>query len=79
MATNGEDRAPQIPALTALPRIEELPRVENGYDPERVQDAFEAFRRHAAQIQGSSESSRPRGATPPSSRPATRSGWTRCT
>ena len=42
--------APQ-PALTALPRIEDLPRADDGYDPERVREAFDAFRRHTAQLQ----------------------------
>jgi hypothetical protein len=51
MSSTGEERSFQVPSLTALPRVEELPRVENGYDPERVHEAFEAFRRHAAQVQ----------------------------
>jgi len=42
--------APQ-PALTALPRIEDLPIAGEGYDQERVQEAFDAFRRHTAQLQ----------------------------
>jgi F0F1-type ATP synthase membrane subunit b/b' len=42
--------APQ-PALTALPRIEDLPTAGGGYDRDRVQEAFDAFRRHAAQLQ----------------------------
>jgi F0F1-type ATP synthase membrane subunit b/b' len=42
--------APQ-PALTALPRIEDLPAAGDGYDRERVREAFEAFRRHTAQLQ----------------------------
>src|SRR5919108_5883783 len=41
----------QSPALTSLPRLEDLPRAGEGYDAERVRDAFEAFRRHAAQLQ----------------------------
>src|SRR5437016_9354523 len=48
MATEELIRAP---ALTSLPQVEDLPRTRDGYDPERVQDAFEAFRRHAAQLQ----------------------------
>ena len=31
--------APQ-PALTALPRIEDLPTAGDGYDPERVREAY---------------------------------------
>ena len=42
--------APQ-PALTALPRIEDLPVTSDGYDRERVREAFDAFRRHTAQLQ----------------------------
>ena len=39
------------PALTALPRLEDLPRAGEGYDQEKVREAFDAFRRHAAQLQ----------------------------
>src|SRR5439155_5613226 len=39
------------PALTSLPRLEDLPRKGDGYDAERVADAFESFRRHSAQLQ----------------------------
>ena len=39
------------PALTSLPRVEDLPRKGDGYDAERVADAFESFRRHSAQLQ----------------------------
>jgi len=38
-------------AITSLPRVEDLPIAEQGYDQQRVQDAFEAFRRHAVQLQ----------------------------
>jgi hypothetical protein len=41
----------QQPSLTALPRLEDLPRSGDGYDPDKVREAFEAFRRHAAQLQ----------------------------
>src|SRR5438874_4933172 len=37
--------------LTSLPRIEDLPVGEQGYDQQRVRDAFDAFRRHALQLQ----------------------------
>src|SRR6476619_6841318 len=50
MATEGPGRA-AVPALTSLPRYEDLPRSGEGLDPERVRDAFDAFRRHAAQLQ----------------------------
>ena len=44
-----EERAQ--PAMTSLPRIEDLPVAPQGYDQERVRDAFEGFRRHAVQLQ----------------------------
>src|ERR687885_2928194 len=52
MATEGRGPAPQAPSLTPLPRVEDLPRVgDGGYDPDRVADAFEAYRRHTTQLQ----------------------------
>ncbi len=49
MATQGPGRAPA--ALTSLPRYEDIPKVGDGLDAERVKEAFDAFRRHAAQLQ----------------------------
>jgi len=44
-------RAP-APALTSLPRVEDLPQSPGGgYDADRVREAFDAFRRHSAQLQ----------------------------
>ena len=44
-------RAP-APALTSLPRLEDLPKAPGGgYDADRVREAFDAFRRHSAQLQ----------------------------
>ena len=37
--------------LTSLPRFEDLPRRGDGLDPDGVREAFEAYRRHAAQLQ----------------------------
>jgi cell division septum initiation protein DivIVA len=51
MAMEGTGRASVGAGLTALPRLEDIPRVAEGLDPERVQEAFDAFRRHAAQMQ----------------------------
>src|SRR5712671_1288555 len=51
MATEGPGRAPSSASLTALPRFEDIPRVGDGLDPERVRESFDAFRRHAAQLQ----------------------------
>jgi F0F1-type ATP synthase membrane subunit b/b' len=41
----------QQPSLTALPRLEDLPRKGDGYDGDAVREAFEAFRRHSTQLQ----------------------------
>src|SRR6266487_1374982 len=41
----------QQPSLTALPRLEDLPKSGDGYDPDKVREAFESFRRHSAQLQ----------------------------
>ena len=49
MATEGPGRA-GVPALTSLPRYEDLPLVGDGLDADRVREAFDAFRRHAAQL-----------------------------
>jgi F0F1-type ATP synthase membrane subunit b/b' len=44
-----EERAQ--PAITSLPRVEDLPVADHGYDTDRVRDAFESFRRHVVQLQ----------------------------
>src|SRR5216110_3604514 len=45
------ERAQQA-SLTPLPNVEDLPTLpDGGYDPERVTEAFEAFRRHTTQLQ----------------------------
>jgi hypothetical protein len=44
--------SPQPATLMSLPSLEDLPRTESGgYDAEAVKEAFEAFRRHAVQLQ----------------------------
>src|SRR6267142_2420106 len=50
MAIEGPDRV-GAPSLTSLPRFEDLPATGDGLDPERVREAFDAFRRHASQLQ----------------------------
>jgi hypothetical protein len=50
MATEGPDRA-GAPSLTSLPRYEDIPARGEGLDSEHVREAFDAFRRHAAQLQ----------------------------
>jgi F0F1-type ATP synthase membrane subunit b/b' len=51
MASEGPERASQPPALTSLPRVDDLPTSPDGYDREKVREAFEAFRRHTTQLQ----------------------------
>ena len=44
--------APNQSPLTSLPRLEDLPQTEAGaFEPDGVRDAFDAFRRHALQLQ----------------------------
>jgi vacuolar-type H+-ATPase subunit H len=38
-------------ALTPLPRLEDLPRAGDGFDREKVGEAFDAFRRHVTALQ----------------------------
>ncbi len=42
--------APPQTERPALPRVEDLPLAAQGYDPARVQEAFDAFYRHLAQL-----------------------------
>src|SRR5437773_4705150 len=51
MASEGPERASEAPALTSLPRVDDLPSERDGYDREKVREAFEAFRRHTTQLQ----------------------------
>ena len=50
MATEGPDRA-GAPSLTSLPSFDDIPRRGDGLDADKVREAFDAFRRHAAQLQ----------------------------
>src|SRR5690349_24580090 len=50
MTVEGPGRA-GVPSLTSLPRFEDIPQRGDGLDPEGVREAFDAFRRHAAQLQ----------------------------
>ena len=44
--------SPQPSPLTALPRLEDLPQTNDGtFEPDGVREAFDAFRRHALQLQ----------------------------
>jgi len=62
--------APNASQLTALPRIEDVPPAGDGLDADSVREAFEAFRRHVAQLQAQlrvlQASSKSGGATEPS-------------
>src|SRR3954466_8576739 len=50
MATEDTARTPS-PSIQSLPRLEDLRSVSNGYDPDAVRDAFDAYRRHVVQLQ----------------------------
>ncbi len=50
MSTQDPERAQPAP-LTSLPRIEDVPFSDHGYEPEQVRTAFDAFQRHVAQLQ----------------------------
>jgi F0F1-type ATP synthase membrane subunit b/b' len=49
MSTQEPGRAQ--PGLTPLPRLEDLPSATEGYDRAKVQEAFDAFRRHLTSLQ----------------------------
>jgi hypothetical protein len=49
MSSSESDRSSA--GLTALPTVEQLRRAGDGYDEQGVRDAFDAFRRHTAQLQ----------------------------
>jgi hypothetical protein len=50
MSTQDPGRAQPAP-LTSLPRIEDVPFTDHGYDPDQIRSAFDAFQRHVAQLQ----------------------------
>jgi F0F1-type ATP synthase membrane subunit b/b' len=50
MSTSDSERS-LAPGLTALPSLDSLPSAGEGYDKDRVREAFDAFRRHASQLQ----------------------------
>lgn len=51
MATEGPNPQSSASQLTALPKIEDVPRAGDGLDANAVREAFDAFRRHVAQLQ----------------------------
>ncbi|MGD0273539.1 MAG: hypothetical protein ABSB96_07415 [Gaiellaceae bacterium] len=50
MSTQDPERAQPAP-LTSLPRIEDVPFTDHGYDPDQIRSAFDSFQRHVAQLQ----------------------------
>src|SRR5262249_33738428 len=42
--------SPQTPSREPLPRVDDLPLAEQGYEQESVRAAFDSFYRHAAQL-----------------------------
>jgi len=50
MATEDTARTPG-PSIQSLPRLEDLRTAENGYEPDAVREAFDAYRRHVVQLQ----------------------------
>ena len=46
-----DPRRVQGPALTSLPRLEDIPRAGDGFDRGKVEEAFDAFRRHVTALQ----------------------------
>ena len=51
MATRESEHTVARWSLTSLPRVEDLPVVEHGFDPDRVRAAFHAFRGHMLHLQ----------------------------
>jgi cell division septum initiation protein DivIVA len=68
MSTQEPERAAPVPSLTPLPRIEDLPIAGQGYDRAKVEEAFEAFRRHVTSLQANLRvlQAAPKGAAEPS-------------
>jgi vacuolar-type H+-ATPase subunit H len=51
MSSQDPRRTQTGPALTSLPRLEDLPRAGEGFDRSKVEEAFDAFRRHVTSLQ----------------------------
>jgi F0F1-type ATP synthase membrane subunit b/b' len=45
-----DPRRVQGPALTSLPRLEDIPRAGEGLDRDKVEEAFDAYRRHVTAL-----------------------------
>src|SRR3989440_8084694 len=50
MQDSGPSAEHEEQRASPLPRVEDIPVVERGYDPERVREAFDAFYRHLARL-----------------------------
>ena len=64
--------------LTSLPRLETSRASADGFDEQKVREAFDAFRRHPLQLQAQLRVLQAAGRARRSTRPGTPSGWTRC-
>ncbi|HEY2542118.1 MAG TPA: hypothetical protein VGH92_03615 [Gaiellaceae bacterium] len=51
MGTEGTNPQSSASQLTALPKVEDIPAAGDGLDSDAVREAFDAFRRHVAQLQ----------------------------
>jgi len=51
MSDVAQDPAARQTVLTALPLLEALPRQGDSYEPKKIEEAFDAFRRHIAALQ----------------------------
>ncbi len=51
MSTQEPGRAQPATSLTSLPRIDDLPTAAQGYERAKVEEAFDAFRRHVTSLQ----------------------------
>src|SRR5882762_6988841 len=49
--SEGPEAAREAPAMTSLPRLEDLLVIAGGFEEHAVRDAFEAYRRHSVQLQ----------------------------
>jgi hypothetical protein len=77
--TQGPEHFPAGPGLTALPRYEDIPSAGDGLDPDRVREAFDAFRRHAAELQAQLRVLQAAGRSATVEPTDHAVAWTRCT
>jgi F0F1-type ATP synthase membrane subunit b/b' len=58
---SGPHEQEALDAAASLPRLEDLPSAADGLDRGRVRDAFEAFRRHVAELEAQLRATRASG------------------